>query len=90
MDPNTVKDLTDGLFRKFLGLIMMGGGGSFLWKMAFMPNSKYTGEIMGFIMGVALTTVINFYFGTSQGSVDKSRQIDKLTTNGGEPNEPQA
>lgn len=81
-DRELLKQFTDGLFRKFLGLILIFGGGAFLWEVAFLEGGQYTGEIMGFVMGVALTTVISFYFGTSQGSVDKSKQIDKLTNGG--------
>lgn len=73
-----VKDWTDGMFRKILGLILVVGGGIFLWKVAFLKEGKYTGEIVGFVMGTALTTVIGFYFHTSQGSVDKAKQLDKV------------
>ena len=73
----TIKSVTDGLFRKILGLLLVVFGGWFLWKVAFLEGSKWTGEIVGFVMGTALTTVIGFYFHTSQGSVDKSKQIDK-------------
>lgn len=74
----TIKELTDGIFRKLLGLILVVGGGIFLWKVAFLKEGKYTGEIVGFVMGTALTTVIGFYFHTSQGSVDKAKQLDKV------------
>ena len=73
-----VKDFTDGLFRKLLGLLLVVFGGRFLWKVAFLEEGKYTGEIVGFVMGTALTTVIGFYFHTSQGSVDKSKQLDRV------------
>lgn len=76
-----VKELTDGIFRKLLGLILVVGGGIFLWKTAFLEEGKYTGEIVGFVMGTALTTVIGFYFHTSQGSVDKAKQLDKVIPN---------
>jgi len=79
---DTFKTLTDGLFRKLLGLLLILGGGAFLWKAAFLENSKHLGEVVGFVMGTAITLVLNFYFGTSQGSSDKSEQIAKLTNGG--------
>ena len=79
----SIKNLTDGLFRKILGLILVIGGGMFLWKVAFLEEGKFTGEIVGFVMGTAITLVLNFYFGTSQGSVDKSKQISEVIENGG-------
>jgi len=83
MDINLIKELADGLFRKLLGLLLIVGGGMFLWKAAFLEDSKHLGEVVGFVMGTAITLVLNFYFGTSQGSSDKSKQIEKLTENGG-------
>lgn len=80
----TIKELTDGLFRKLLGLLLVIGGGIFLWKAAFLKDGKYTGEIVGFVMGTALTTVIGFYYHTSQGSTDKAKQLEKIIENGGD------
>lgn len=82
-DEQAIKSLTDGLFRKILGLILVVGGGWFLWKAAFLKDSKHLGEVVGFVMGTAITLVLNFYFGTSQGSVDKSKQISEVIENGG-------
>ena len=74
----TFKELTDGLFRKILGMTLVVGGGCFLWKVAFLPDSQWTGEIVGFVMGTAISIVLNFFFGTSQGSVDKSKQLTEI------------
>jgi len=79
MDIKTVKELTDGFYRKILGLIVIIGGGAFLWKAAFSPGATEQKAVIGFIMGVGITTVFNFFFGTSQGSSDKTKQIEKLT-----------
>jgi len=79
MDTQTIKELTDGLFRKLLGLILIIGGGVFLWEAAFSGEGKYTGEIVGFIMGTAITTVIGFYYHTSQSSSEKGKQLTELT-----------
>lgn len=87
MDIEQIKELTDGLFRKLLGLVLVIGGGSFLWEAAFNSDGKYTGEVLGFVMGTALTTVIGFYYHTSQGSAEKSKQIEAIIKNGGDGNE---
>lgn len=33
---------------------------------------------MGFLFGVALAAIINFFFGSSQGSADKQEQMERL------------
>ena len=79
MEISQIKELTDGLYRKILGLIVIIGGGAFLWKAAFDAGATEQKAVIGFIMGVGITTVFNFFFGTSQGSADKTKQIAKLT-----------
>lgn len=71
------KELTDGLYRKILGMIVIIGGGFFLWQAAFGEGADQKKEVIGFIMGVGITTIFNFYFGTSQGSAEKAKQIEK-------------
>jgi len=82
VDVETFKGLTDGLFRKLLGLILVVGGGAFLWKAAFFKDGSYIKEVMGFVMGTALTTVIAFYYHTSQSSADKTKQMTEIIKNG--------
>lgn len=74
------KVFTDGLFRKFLGLVLVIGGGSFLWKAAFGmgEGENYTEAVVGFIMGSVITIVVNFYYSSSQGSSEKAKTIDQL------------
>ena len=74
MDDNLkiFKAVTDGLFRKIFAIIIVVGSGNFLFEMA----KADTGDaklIVGFIFGV-VTTVIAFYFGTSQSSQDKEKK----------------
>ena len=38
--------------------------------------------IYGFVMGVGIRTVLNLFFGTSQGSANKSKQIEKVLNGG--------
>lgn len=73
-----IKELTDGLYRKILGMVVIVGGGFFLWEAAFGAGADQKKEVIGFIMGVGITTVFNFFFGTSQGSADKAKQISKV------------
>lgn len=71
-----IKDLTDGLFRKLFAVYLATGAGLFIYKAAFHP--KKPTEILlltvGFVTGTVLTTLINFYFGTSQSSQDKEKK----------------
>jgi len=83
MDIKDIKELTDGLFRKLLGIILVIGGSFFLWEAAFESDGKYTGEVLGFVMGTALTTVIGFYYHTSQGSAEKAKQIESIIEKNG-------
>lgn len=81
---SAVKTLTDGIYRKLLGILLIVGGGAFLWKAAFSEtgDSRFLGEIIGFIMGTAITTVISFWFHTSESSREKSKQIEKIANGG--------
>lgn len=66
------KAITDGLFRKIFAIIIVIGSGNFLFEMA----EKDPGDaklIVGFVFGV-ITTIIAFYFGTSQSSQDKEKK----------------
>ena len=81
MDIDQIKDLTDGIFRKFLALIIVIGGGWYLWEKA--PE----GEVRVYVVSL-ISVAVGFYFGTSQGSSDKGKQIERLTENGGGSNEP--
>lgn len=67
------KIVTDGLFRKVFALIIIAGSGNFLFEMA-KADPGDAKLIVGFIFGV-VTTIIAFYFGTSQSSQDKEKKI---------------
>lgn len=72
----------EGKFRVWFALYLTTGTGYYLFKVSFAPPgslNKYVETIIGFLLGTAFATVINFVFGTSQSSQDKTKLI-----NGGE------
>lgn len=71
MEMNTFKELTDGLFRKILALILVVGGGWYLWIAA--PK----GEVKAYVFSL-ISVAVGFYFGTSQGSSDKAKQLKEI------------
>ena len=68
------KAITDGLFRKVFAIIIVIGSGNFLFEMASADKGDAK-LIVGFIFGV-VTTIIAFYFGTSQSSQDKEKKTE--------------
>jgi len=42
-------------------------------------NKSFADTILGFLLGVTLSAIIQYFFGSSQGSSDKSTQISELT-----------
>ena len=62
------------LFRAFLAMVMVVGGGCFLWKAAVLPAdslNEYTGVIVGFITGSFVGLAVSFYFGGQDTTVTK-------------------
>lgn len=56
------------------------GYASFFHNYTENPDSmRIIDTVMGFLLGVALTTVVNYFYGSSQGSVDKQEQIERMT-----------
>jgi hypothetical protein len=57
---------------------------AFIFLAAFhYPESKDAGKVidtvLGFLLGVSLSAIIQFFFGSSQGSSNKQKQIERLT-----------
>jgi hypothetical protein len=42
-------------------------------------NLRIVDTVLGFLLGVSLSAIIQFFFGSSQGSSDKQRQIASMT-----------
>ncbi len=65
---------------------IIGIGFAYLFMVTFLtlPESgkDHAKTIVGFILGVGISTLLNYYWGSSSGSAVKSETIDK-TLNGG-------
>jgi hypothetical protein len=66
---------------QWMSVGLMGVGFLYLFLISFVQvpatATKYVDTIIGFIMGTALATVINFQWGSSSGSAAKSETIAK-------------
>jgi len=75
--PVEMTNIIRTIFRSFIATVLIAGGGSFLWKAAFVAKSstnEHTGIIVGFITGSVIATAVNFYF----GGQDRSKETKKL------------
>ncbi|MGC2165737.1 MAG: hypothetical protein WA632_06965, partial [Gallionella sp.] len=56
------------------------------WAAFFPPDEKNTAAwrvidtVLGFLLGVGLSAIIQFYFGSSKGSQEKAEHLKELTT----------
>ena len=67
-----VKDRAD--FRKLLALIIILGGGAYLWIEADAD------QVIAYVFGI-MSTAIGYFFSTTQSSQEKSKQITEMTKN---------
>jgi hypothetical protein len=84
--PVEMTNIIRTIFRSFIATVLIAGGGSFLWKAAFVAKTstnEHTGIIVGFITGSVIATAVNFYF----GGQDRSKETKK-PINGEEVGEP--
>ena len=61
-------------FRMFYSLLLSGFAAFFLYKVALLPQgggNEYTGPIVGFLLGVVFSTLVQFYYGSSEKKQDK-------------------
>jgi len=65
-----IKDKAD--FRKLLALIIILGGGAYLWTKAD------SAQVIAYVFGI-MSTAIGYFFSTTQSSQEKSKQITDLT-----------
>lgn len=69
--------------RSLIGLLSLVFAFIYTTCITFLPisdnNIRFADVSQGFIMGTILAQVYNFYFGTSQGSVDKNKFLKEET-----------
>ena len=70
------KIVTDGLFRKLFALIIVIFGGSFLFDIAMQIKGEARMMIIGSVITI-ITSILSFYYGTSQSSQDKDKRLEK-------------
>jgi hypothetical protein len=68
-----IRDKAD--FRKLLALIIILGGGAYLWIEADSD------QVIAYVFGI-MSVAIGYFFNTSQSSQDKTKQISDLTKKG--------
>lgn len=57
---------------------VVGGLYIFLVTFTTVTNPEHANTIIGFLLGTIVATIINFFFGSSKGSKDKTDLINKL------------
>jgi|GEM_PF-3873606 len=67
----------------FTYIFLITFGPEYVWS---GPRRDMVNTILGFLLGTTLSTVIGFFFGSSQGSARKSDQIAQLTSQHEEKN----
>lgn len=68
------------------GVLAVGFAYLFLVTFASIPaeGQEHAKTIVGFMLGSVVSNVISYYWGSSQGSADKSRVIEKELGSGKE------
>ena len=67
----------------------LGIGFLYLFLVTFIPiptgGAEHAKTIVGFILGTVVATIIQYFWGSSKGSADKSKFIEKQNNGGGQP-----
>lgn len=58
---------------------------AYIYLITFFPipesNIRFADTVLGFLLGTIAATIINFYFGSSKGSEDKTQIINDAKAN---------
>jgi hypothetical protein len=70
-------DLFSKRFVYYLATFWSVIGATYLFMATFttVVNPKMADTVLGFLLGTIVATIINFFFGSSQGSKDKANQL---------------
>ena len=78
-------DLFSKRFVYYLAIFWSVAGSAYIFAAPYLMKNEGGKEIvtttLGFLLGTIVSTVINFYFGSSKGSSDKQDVINTLTNN---------
>jgi hypothetical protein len=73
-------------FAYYFALLLTVLAFGFLYVVLFLPqfvtpnNRDIVNTVVGFLLGTTLSTVVGFFYGSSKGSADKSRQIEEMSS----------
>ncbi len=69
-------------FDKIMACAVLAIGFLYLFLITFIPISSAGAEhsktIVGFILGSVISIIIGYFWGSSKGSADKSKYIEKI------------
>lgn len=71
------------LFRAFIAVLLLAGGGAFLWKAAFIQKAlinENTNFIVGFVTASVIGVAVSYYF----GGQDRANKVPPKDEEGGQ------
>lgn len=72
-------------FQHYLGIGSVSLGFLYIFLVTFIPipvqNVRFADTVLGVVIGTIITTVYQYFFGSSQGSVDKQKALESKIQN---------
>jgi uncharacterized membrane protein len=82
---------TKHFFRNSLAIVLIAFSIIYITLITFVPippeNVRFADTIIGFLLGTIVSTIINYYYGSSKGSSDTNEAMRKIVA-GTTPTEP--